>query len=374
MENEKSSRKIGERGDSMKNAGQISQQSLPEIDDRTQKVLMGIIDSYIQNTEPVGSRTLSKSLDVELSPATIRNIMVDLSDMGYLKQTHTSAGRIPTDKAYRFYVDSLVVANNLPKSIQTKLNEVSSLSGPQVEQLLVNTTRVLANLTEFICVVSAPKAEASLLQRIEFIKVNSREILVILITKSGLVRNKIIESTEGLSQGFLNSVAQFLNEQFQNSSLLEIRNKILESMLEDKERYDTLLAQAVRLGKKAFELDTPPELYMEGQIDLLMNTKFKKQETIKILLEAFEEKNTIMEIVDNTLAADRIQIFIGVENKYQGLQECSMITAGYGLKNNVLGMVGVVGPTSMDYQRIIPVVDYTAKIISASLSEHAQIE
>ncbi len=374
MENEKSSRKIGERGDSMKNSGQISQQSLPEIDDRTQKVLMGIIDSYIQHTEPVGSRTLSKTLDVELSPATIRNIMVDLSDMGYLKQTHTSAGRIPTDKAYRFYVDSLVVANNLPKSIQTKLNEVSSHSGPQVEQLLVNTTRVLANLTEFICVVSAPKAEASLLQRIEFIKVNSREILVILITKSGLVRNKIIESTEGLSQGFLNSVAQFLNEQFQNSSLLEIRNKILESMLEDKERYDTLLAQAVRLGKKAFELDTPPELYMEGQIDLLMNTKFKKQETIKILLEAFEEKNTIMEIVDNTLAADRIQIFIGVENKYQGLQEYSMITAGYGLKNNVLGMVGVVGPTSMDYQRIIPVVDYTAKIISASLSEHAQIE
>lgn len=370
----RSGRKVHVGDASMKKEGQILEKNLPEIDDRTQRVLTGIIDNYIQTTEPVGSRTLSKTLDVELSPATIRNIMVDLSEMGYLKQTHTSAGRIPTDKAYRFYVDSLAVANDLPKSIQTTLNEVSHLSGPQVEQLLVNTTRVLANLTEFICVVSAPKAEASLLQRIEFIKVNSREILVILITKSGLVRNKIIESSEGLSQNFLNSVAQFLNEQFQNSSLLEIRNKILESMLEDKERYDTLLAQAVRLGKKAFELDTPPELYVEGQIGLMLSTKFKKQETIKSLLEAFEEKSTIMAIVDNTLAADRIQIFIGVENKYQGLQECSMITAAYGLKNNVLGMVGVVGPTCMDYQRIIPVVDYTAKILTASLSEHAQIE
>lgn len=344
------------------------------IDGRTRKVLTGIIDSYIQSSEPVGSRALSKNLDVELSPATIRNIMVDLSEMGYLKQTHTSAGRIPTDKAYRFYVDSLAVANELPRNIQTKIKEVSQQSGNRVEQLLVNTTRVLANLTEFICVVTAPKAEASLLQRIEFIKVNSKEILVILITKSGLVRNKIIESSEGLSQNFLNSVAQFLNEQFQNSSLLEIRNKILESMLEDKERYDTLLAQAVRLGKKAFEIDTPPELYMEGQIGLLLSSRFKKQDTIKSLIGALEEKSNIIEIVDNTLAADRIQIFIGVENKYEGLQECSMITAGYGLENNVLGMVGVIGPTYMDYQRIIPVVDYTAKILTASLSEHAQIE
>ena len=347
--------------------------TVPNIDERTRKVLRGVIESYIQSSEPVGSRTLSKTLDVDLSPATIRNIMVDLSEMGYLKQTHTSAGRIPTDKAYRFYVDTLVVANDLPKSIQTKINEVSQ-SGNQVEHLLVNTTRVLANLTEVICVVTAPKAEASLLQRIEFIKVNSKEILVILITKSGLVRNKIIESSEGLSQNFLNSVAQFLNEQFQNSSLLEIRNKILDSMLEDKERYDSLLAQAVRLGKKAFEIDTLPELYMEGQIGLLLSSKFKKQDTITSLIGAFEEKNNIIEIVDRTLAADRIQIFIGVENKQQGLQECSMITAGYGLENNILGMVGVIGPTCMDYQRIIPVVDYTAKILTESLSEHAQIE
>ncbi len=343
------------------------------IDERTQKVLKGIIDSYIIDSEAVGSRTLSKKLDVDLSPATIRNIMVDLSEMGYLQQPHTSAGRIPTNKAFRFYVDSLAVANSLPEKIQAMIGEISNRGG-QVEQLLVNTTRILANLTEFICVITAPKAEVSLLQRIEFLKINSREILVILITKSGLIRNKIIESSEKLSQNFLNSVAEFLNKEFQNASLLEIRKKILESMVEDKARYDTLLAQAVRLGKKAFELDTPPAMYMEGQIETLLNAKFKNQETVKSLIDAFEHKNTMMDIVDRTLQADRIQIFIGEENEVEGLEDCSLITAGYGLDDNILGMVGVIGPTCMNYQRIIPVVDYTAKILSASISEHAHLD
>ncbi|MBF0286922.1 MAG: heat-inducible transcription repressor HrcA [SAR324 cluster bacterium] len=344
------------------------------IDDRTQKVLKGIIDSYITDSEAVGSRTLSKQLDVNLSPATIRNIMVDLSDMGYLEQPHTSAGRIPTNKAFRFYVDSLAVADSLPEKIQGMIAQISNNGAGQVEQLLVSTTRILANLTEFICVISAPKAEVSHLQRIEFLKVNSREVLVILITKSGLIRNKIIESSEPLSQNFLNSVAEFLNKEFQNASLLEIRKQILESMVEDKERYDTLLAQAVRLGKKAFELDSPPAMYMEGQIETLLNFKFKKQETVKSLISAFEQKNTMMDIVDRTLQADRIQIFIGEENKVEGLEDCSLVTAGYGLDNNVLGMVGVIGPTSMNYKRIIPVVDYTAKILSASIAEHAHLD
>lgn len=344
-----------------------------EIDERSMRVLNGIITSYIDSSEPVGSRTLSKSLDIELSPATIRNIMVDLSELGYLKQTHTSAGRVPTDKAYRFYVDSIAVANDLPDNIQKKIAEVTA-NGGQVEQLLVNTTRVLANLTDFICVVSAPKADASLLQRIEFIKVNSKEILVILITKSGLVRNKVIESGDDLSQSFLNSVAQFLNEQFQNESLFEIRNKILQSMVKDKQRYDNLLGQAVRLGKKAFEGDASPSLYMEGQINSLLASKFKKQETVKTLIETFEQKSTVVDLVDSTIQGHATQIYIGVENRFEGLQECSMITAGYGLDNNVLGMVGVIGPTCMDYRRIIPVVDYTAKILSESISEHAHID
>jgi len=342
---------------------------LSDIDDRTFKVLRGIIDNYIQSAEPVGSRTLSKSLDIALSPATIRNIMADLSELGYLRQTHTSAGRIPTDKAFRLYVDSIAVANDLPQVIQDKIEEASRHGTEKVEDLLVNTTRVLAGLTEFVCMVSAPKAEVSLLQRIEFIKISRHKILVILITKSGLIRNKIIEASEELSQDFLNSVSVFLNGEFKNKSLFDIRNRILQSMVEDKERYDRLLAQAVRLGKKAFEMDEPTTFFMEGQMNLLFNDRINQQDAVRSLLDAFDHRSLVMEILDATLQADGIQIFIGVENECDELKNYSLITAGYGNEDNILGVVGVVGPTFMNYQRIIPVVDYTAKILSHAISE-----
>lgn len=342
-----------------------------EFDERTQMILKGIIDSYIHSSEPVGSRTLSKALDIDLSPATIRNIMADLSEMGYLTQTHTSGGRIPTDKAYRFYVDSLAVANELPLAIQNKLQELSKQGAEQVERMLVNTTRMLADLTQFVCIVSAPKAEVSVLQRIEFIKVNAHKVLVILITKSGIVRNKIIDSTEDLSQKFLNSIAEFLNEQFHNASLLEIRTKILDSMVEDKERYDKLLAQAVRLGKKAFEIEELPNLYIDGQMNLVFNNKFSSQDSVRTLVTAFEQKTKIVDILDNTLDAEGIQIFIGIENKFDELHECSLITKSYGYDNHLLGMIGVLGPTCMDYSKIIPVVDYTAKLLSQTISDRS---
>ncbi|MGK5092498.1 heat-inducible transcriptional repressor HrcA [Deltaproteobacteria bacterium TL4] len=341
-----------------------------DIDERTYKVLKGIIDSYILNAEPVGSRTLSKSLDMSLSPATIRNIMADLSEMGYLIQTHTSGGRIPTDKAYRLYVDSLVVANDLPDGIQKLIQDVSAEGGSQVENMLIKTTRVLAGLTQFVCLVSAPKAESSYLKRIEFIKVSSQKILVILITKAGVIRNKIIESSENLSQDFLNSISVFLNEQFKDESLLGIRNRILESMVEDKARYDQLLAQAVRLGKKAFEVEEPPEVYMDGQFNFLLNERFIKQDNARALLDAFEHRSQLMDIMDRTLSADGVQIYIGMENAIHELRDYTLIASGYGADDNVLGVVGVIGPTCMDYKRIIPVVDYTAKILSQAIAEH----
>lgn len=342
-----------------------------EIDERTRTVLYGIIDSYIANTEPVGSRTLSRSLNLDVSPATIRNIMSDLSELGFLEQMHTSAGRIPTDKAFRFYVDSLVVANKIPQQIESRLASIKHLGTSHIEEVLSQTTKILAGLTQFVCVVTTPKPEATRLQRIEFIKINVNKILVILVTKSGIIRNKMIPSSEEFSQDFLNSIACFLNEQFGNKSLLAIRNQILESMVEDKERYDDLLAQAIRLGKKAFDVEQPAEIIMEGQFNLLSNVHFSKQDNLTSLMNVFEQKNQIMSILDHTLESDSIQIYIGMENQLNELQKCSLITAGYGHKDNMLGVIGVVGPTCMDYQKIIPVVDYTAKILSESITEQS---
>jgi heat-inducible transcriptional repressor len=170
-------------------------------------------------------------------------------------QLHTSAGRIPTDKAYRFYVDQVVVANQLTRKLQKRIQEATKEGGMnQVEDLLISTTRLLAGLTQFVCLTSSPRVETSILRRIEFIRLSSQQILVVLVTRNGQVRNKIIATTEDLSQDFLNTVSSFLNEQFHNRNLHEIRQQILESMVEDKERYDRLLAQAVRLGKKSFRI------------------------------------------------------------------------------------------------------------------------
>ena len=341
------------------------------IDQRTQQVLHGIIDNFISNTEPVGSRTLSKTLRLKLSPATIRNIMSDLSDLGYLTQSHTSGGRIPTDKAYRFYVDQMVVADELPEQIQQSIDRISVQGLAVVQELLINTSQLLAGLTQFASLVTAPKTSVSRLQHIEFIKISADRILVILVTKSGLVKNRIIESQDQLSQEFLNLVSGFLNEQFKNHSLGEIREKILQSMVEDKDRYNKLLAQAIRLGKKAFELDMPVELFIEGQTNLLMDRRFNEKSTLDSLVSAFDEKSSIVEILDKTMEGVGTRIYIGVENDLSGLQDCSLITACYGNKHNMLGTLGVIGPTSMDYRRIIPVVDYTAKVVSRTITSQS---
>jgi heat-inducible transcriptional repressor len=338
-------------------------------------VLRGIIDSYINSNEPVGSRSLSKVLDIGLSPATIRNIMSDLSDMGFLMQTHTSAGRIPTDKAFRFYVDRVVVANQITAQMQRRIQEVAREGGAaQVENLLVNTTRLLAGLTQFVCLVTSPRAESSILRRIEFIRLSSQQVLVVLITKSGQVRNKIIPSSEDLSQEFLNTVATFLNDQFHNRTVHEIRQQILESMVEDKERYDRLLAQAVRLGKKAFETEEQPDIYIEGQHNIFLSNRFHGIDSARELMDTFDHKSIIVDLLDSTLEAEGVQIYIGVENELRSLQDYTMVTAHYSVDNNVLGSIGVIGPTNMDYQTVIPVVDYTARVLSDAITKQSSYE
>ena len=258
------------------------------LNERAQLVLHSIIENYIQSSEPIGSRTLSKTIGVTLSPATIRNIMSDLAELGYLIQNHTSAGRIPTDKAYRFYVNSLSTPHSIPEQIKQKISQVSNEQGSQVEAILAESVRMLAELTKFACVVSTPKASVSRLQRIELIKICEDRILVILVTKAGVVRDKIIFTKESHTQEFLNSVAEFLNDKFKDHSMQEIRKEIHQSMVDDRNRYHDLLAHAVRLGKKAFELNQPGEMLIDGQMNLLLDSHFHEQAAVRMLIDAFE--------------------------------------------------------------------------------------
>ena len=337
-----------------------------ELDKRVKNILSAVVNNYIATAEPIGSRTLSKAENISLSPATIRNIMADLAEAGYLEQPHTSAGRVPTDKAYRFFVDSMITANAVPEKIKRMIDDTLGESSQDLESLLSHTTRLLAALTQFTGIVASPRVERTRLKMIEFIKINSRQVFVVLITRSGIVHNKIIELSEDLSQEFLNSVTRHLNSQFSGKSLWEIRSKLMDSLAEEKARYDQLLAQVVRLSKKAFEIPNSGALYVEGQSNIIKD--FNDLEKVQRLLQTLEEKIVLIQMLDRTVEAEGVQIYIGMENESEELQDCSLITTQYGSENNFLGAIGVIGPTRMDYPRLIPIIDYTAKILSQALA------
>ncbi len=337
-----------------------------DLESRVKAILTTIVASYIENAEPVGSRTLSKHLGLDLSAASIRNVMADLTEQGYLDQAHASAGRVPTDKAYRFYVDSVVKAATLPAHVKQMVDEVVHQSSESLEKTLVGTTKLLALLTHFTGVVAAPRVNTTRLKQIEFIRISEKQVFVVLITRSNLAYNKIIEVSEDLPQDFLNSVSGYLNSQFSNCSLFEIRERMLERLVEEKEQYDQLLAQVIRLSKKAFDFSEERELYVEGQFNILRAVD--DLDSMQRLMKTLEERISILGLLDRTLTARGVKILIGIESNMEDLHGFSVVTANYGNGTSPLGSIGVIGPTRMDYNRIVPIIDYTAKSLTRTIA------
>lgn len=339
-----------------------------DLEGRVKAILAAIVGSYIENAEPVGSRTLSKHLDFDLSAASIRNVMADLTEQGFLDQAHASAGRVPTDKAYRFYVDSLTQAGTLPENVKQMIDEVVGGATVGLEKTLAGTTKLLALLTRFTGVVAAPRVNSTRLKQIEFIRISEQRVFVLLITRSNLAYNKIIEVSEDLPQDFLNTVSRYLNSQFSNCSLYEIRERMLERLVEEKEQYDQLLAQVIRLSKKAFDFSEDRELYVEGQFNIF--DAVDDVDSIQRLMKTLEERIAILGLLDRTLTARGVKILIGVESDMEDLQGFSVVAANYGNGTSVMGSIGVIGPTRMDYRRIVPIIDYTAKSLTQTIASH----
>jgi len=336
-----------------------------DLEQRVKAVLLAIVDNFIQTGEPVGSRTISKIIDLGLSAATIRNVMADLTEQGFLEQPHTSAGRVPTDKGYRYYVNART--NTVPIAAQAREMIQDALGDPSagLDALLSNTTKVLAELTQFTGIVASPHVDSTRLKMVEFLRINPQQIFVVLITQSHMVHSRILRMSEDLSQEFLNSVSRYLNDQFLARSLVEIRRHVLESLAEEKEQYDQLLAHVVRLSKRAFDLSSQRELYVEGQSNILND--FRDLAKIRGLMRALEEKMSLIELLDHTLEESSVNISIGHENKLDYLDGCSLVTAKYGAEQQSVGAIGVIGPTRMDYLRVIPIIEYTARALTESM-------
>lgn len=337
-----------------------------QLSDRGKQILEAIIEDYIVTAEPVGSRNITRSHSLSLSPATVRNVMADLEEMGFLASPHTSAGRIPTDKAYRFYVNSLLAVKNIGRDEQEEIVRRCSLAGKDIGEVLKETSRMLSSTSHYMGIVMAPRFDSNVFRHMEFVKLGSKRILAIMVSQNGTVQNRIVEANEDVSAADLTRMSNYLNELLQGLTIAQVRHKLIEEMQSEKARYDLLLTRALALSSKTLN-DEGAQVFIEGQVNILEQPEFADVGRMKDIFRTFEKKSTILELLDRAMAAEGVQIFIGSESRLGGMPGMSMITSTYVTGQNTLGVLGVIGPTRMGYAKVIPIVDYTAKLVSRLL-------
>jgi heat-inducible transcriptional repressor len=335
---------------------------------RHEKILKLIVEDYIQSFEPVGSRKLSKNSILDLSSATIRNSMADLEDVGLLTHPHTSAGRIPTDHGYKYYIEFLMNPKKLTGNQKKKiLNEYSKISD-SFSNVIEHASRFLASFSNQVGLISFPELKNVKLKQINFVKINVKRYLVIIISYSGIVNNRIVELSYDLSQDELNSMANYLNEKFADLSLFEIQAKLYKMIQEDKENYFDLCRKALDIGEKVFGRKIPIGFHFDGAINIIDQPEFSSFDKMKQILHTLDDKVKLLEIFEKCFQRDGLQVQIGSEIVVDELKDCSIVTCTYKFKGDVLGVLGILGPTRMHYKELLPFVDYAAELVSKHLS------
>jgi heat-inducible transcriptional repressor len=336
------------------------------LNERSRAVFQHIVDSFVQNGEPVGSRTLSRRMGASLSPATIRNVMADLEDAGLLFAPHTSAGRLPTDLGLRLFVDGLLeIGGDLTQEERASLDGQCQAAGRTFPEVLAEAGAVLSGLTECAGLVISPKMDSPLRQ-IEFVSLSSHRALVVMVSDTGLVENRVIDVPPGLPASALVQATNYMNARLANSTMEEARIRILEETELEKTELDSLTNRLVADGVALWAGGVQGgSLILRGQSKLLQEVNaIEDLERIRALFEALERKESMVRLLDATGDAEGVQIFIGSENLLFEHAGCSMIIAPYhDQRRQVVGALGVIGPTRMNYARIIPMVDYTSKLI-----------
>jgi len=337
---------------------------------RDKKIFTSVIHEYILTAEPVSSRKIAKKYNLDLSPATIRNVMADLEELGYFCQPHTSAGRVPTEKGFRFYVDTLLENRELSLDTKEAIRRKYQNTSTKSADFLKETSKILSEFTRGTGIVMAPKFVDAVFRRIAFVLLGKGQILAIFVSQSGFAQNKVIEiEEENITKDDLEKYSRYLNETLSGLTLREVRYKILLEMRKEQNAYNNLLSRALRLGQSALESNREVEVYVEGQTNLLDFPEFAAIERMKSLFRTFEEKTILLKILDKALEHKGLQIFIGSENELQEMEDCSFILSSYSQDKNALGALGVMGPTRMNYNDIVPIVDYIAKLLSDRLEE-----
>jgi heat-inducible transcriptional repressor len=338
------------------------------INDRAQQILKSLIELYIRDGQPVGSRALVEEARLPVSAATVRSVMADLEQQGFITSPHTSAGRIPTASGYRLFVDTLISVQPLAETTLSRLkHELHASQGSQ--NLLTSTSKLLSEITSQAGLVTLPKRGQTVLRQVEFLALTDNRVLVVLVTNRQEVQNRVIHTHRPYSREELSTAARFLNETYSGKSLESARTELLKSMEKDRVQMDSLMRTVVDVADQAFQTETPESDYvLSGQTRLLNAIEATHMDKVRSLFEAFNEKREILHLLDNCVSARGIQIFIGQESGYDVLDDYSVITAPYEEGGRIVGVLGVIGPTRMAYDRVIPIVDATAKMLSAALN------
>lgn len=339
---------------------------LEELDKRSREVFRHIVDAYVETGEPVGSKSLSGRLNMSLSPATIRNVMAELEMAGLLYAPHTSAGRLPTEAGLRFFVHGILEVGDLNPQEQKEIEHQCKMTGNRISDVLEDATKALCGLSRCAGIVMAPKSE-SILKHIEFVSLSSGRVLVVLITEDGLVENRIIEIPPGIPPSSLIEAGNYLNNRLSGKSLTEAKAQILGELEEKKSQLNLLTSKVVEEGLAIWGgKGTSTSLIIRGQSNLLQDVRHMEElNQVRTLFEALDTQEELLELLDASIAADGVQIFIGSENSLFQLSGCSLIVSSYsGDQGRIVGAIGVIGPARLNYSRIIPMVDYTAKLIS----------
>jgi heat-inducible transcriptional repressor len=343
--------------------------TVAELNKRSVEIFRELVDAYVETGEPVGSRTLSRRLTSSLSPATIRNVMADLEEAGLLYAPHTSAGRLPTEAGLRFFVHGLLELGDLTANDRAYIDKRCTGAGRKIDDVLEEATSMLSGLSKCAGLVLAPKNESPL-KHVEFVSLGAGRAILVMITEDGVIENRIIEIPVGIPAAILIQASNYLNARLAGRTLAEAKHIVFEELSEHKASLDILAAKVVEAGIGVWsEGDQGGSLIIKGQGNLLTNvTVVEDLNHIRDLFTVLDTKETLIKLLDASIQAEGVQIFIGAENNLFSLSGCSLVVAPYkNSRQHILGAIGVVGPTRMNYGKIIPLVDYTAKLVGQLL-------
>ena len=336
-----------------------------QLEPRAQTLLKALVERYIADGQPVGSRALSKISGLDLSPATIRNIMADLEEMGYVASPHTSAGRIPTPRGYRLFVDTLLTVQHIDE--QAVGAQHMRLPSQQPQKIIANAAQMLSSLSQFAGVVQSPRRE-SVFQQIEFLRLSEKRILLVIVDPRGDVQNRLLLTDVDYTPAQLTQSANYLNQNYAGLTFDEVRNRLTGELRQLRDDMGKLMQVAVEAGSEA--MSEGDDMVIAGERNLLQVADLSSNmSSLRQMFEMFEQKTGLMQLLDVSSKAGGVQIFIGGESKLVPMDEMSVVTAPYEVNGRIVGTLGVIGPTRMAYERVIPIVDITAKLLSNALSQ-----